>query len=65
MPLSRRCGARRVGRWGACVNVAPEGLPGSGRADLGVGVAGEHKRPYLAPLPQAASPGVASLGSPC
>lgn len=32
---------------------------------MGVGVAGEPERPYLAPLPQAASPGVASLGSPC
>ena len=35
------------------------------KADLGVGVTGECERPYLAPLPQAASPGVASLGNPC
>lgn len=65
MPLSQRCGVRGVGRWGACVNVAPEGLLGSGSTVLGVGVARERERPYLAPLPQAASPGVASLGSAC
>lgn len=46
MPLSQRCGVRGW-EMGACVNVAPEGLLGSGSTALGVGVA----RSVSPPLP--------------